>query len=51
MTKEEQEYLLWFFQNTDFGPADSDVRFIMENEYYSKTGKEVPMTLSVYQDE
>lgn len=40
--KEEYDYLLWFYQNADFGPADGDVRAIMNQNYETKTGKKVP---------
>lgn len=45
MTEQEQAYLLWFFQNADFGPADGDVRLLMEEEYTRKTGEQIPETL------
>jgi hypothetical protein len=39
---DERKYLDWFFQNADFGPADGDVRSIMEEQYERETGKPVP---------
>ena len=47
MDKEELEYLLWFFSNADFGPADEDVRQLMEQEYTEETGKPVPENLQI----
>lgn len=38
----ELEYLRWFFGNADFGPADSDVRMIMNENFTEKTGMAVP---------
>lgn len=40
--KDVLEYLEWFWENADFGPADDDVRYIMQEEYESETGKKVP---------
>jgi hypothetical protein len=38
----ELEYLKYFYQNADFGPAHGDVVFNI-NEYFKKdTGKELP---------
>ena len=38
----ELEYLQWFYENADFGPADGDVREIMDREFKKETGKELP---------
>lgn len=38
----ELEYLTWFKQNADFGPADDDVHQIMDEQFENKTGKRVP---------
>jgi hypothetical protein len=38
----ELEYLKWFKRNADFGPADSDVHQIMDEQYYKETGKAIP---------
>ena len=38
----ELEYLQWFFVNSDFGPADGDVRLLMEEQFTKETGKQVP---------
>jgi hypothetical protein len=40
--REEYEYLQWFYQNADFGPADGDVRYYMNEQYTKRTGKPVP---------
>lgn len=37
----ELKYLRWFYANADFGPADSDVRQIM-NERYVREGGVIP---------
>ena len=38
----EIEYLKWFRINADFGPADSDVKDIMNSEFMDETGKNIP---------
>lgn len=38
----ELEYLKWFRCNADFGPADSDVKFNMDNAFMDETGKNLP---------
>jgi hypothetical protein len=38
----ELEYLKWFRCNADFGPADGDVKIIMERNFERATGKKVP---------
>jgi hypothetical protein len=38
----ELDYLRWFFQAADFGPADDDVRYIMNKQFIKKTGKTLP---------
>jgi len=42
---EGYDYLFWFFQNADFGPADLDVRLIMQERYELTTGERVPNDL------
>lgn len=39
--KIELEYLRWWYQNADFGPADSDVRRHLNN-YYVAGGGVIP---------
>ncbi len=34
----ELKYLRWFYENADFGPADDDVRQIMNAEYVREGG-------------
>lgn len=34
----ELKYLRWFYENADFGPADDDVRQIMNAQYVSEGG-------------
>lgn len=38
----ELEYLKWFRLNADFGPADSDVIYFMNERFKEETGKELP---------
>lgn len=40
--REEYEYLQWFYLNADFGPADSDVRYYLNQKYTAETGNQVP---------
>lgn len=40
--KEELEYLRFFYSEADFGPADEDVRSIINDRYTKRTGKELP---------
>ena len=37
--REELEYLKFFFQQCDFGPAHEDVVDIINKQYLKKTGK------------
>ena len=41
----ERKYLLWFFQQSDFGPADGEVREMLEAQYEKVTGCTVPQKL------
>ena len=45
----ELEYLKWFYNNCDFGPAHEDVIDILNEEFEQKTGKKVPV--DYYYDE
>ena len=36
------EYLEWFHDNADFGPADGDVRDNMIKRFMKSTGKQMP---------
>ena len=38
----ELEYLQWFYANADFGPADSDVRYYMDESFKEDTNKDIP---------
>lgn len=38
----ELEYLRYFFEQADFGPADGDVRFLIAEQFTKKTGKKLP---------
>lgn len=46
LTQEEQEFLAWFFETSDFGPADCDVRACMYLEYEKQTGNRPPESLT-----
>lgn len=39
----ELDYLRWFYQNADFGPADSDVRWRLNKQYVAATGNPLPV--------
>ena len=36
------EYLQWFYAYADFGPADGDVRHMLNEQFIEETGKELP---------
>lgn len=38
----EIDYLRWFYRYADFGPADSDVRDILNQAFVRETGLELP---------
>lgn len=38
----ELEWLQWFYQNADFGPAHGDVIFDMCRAFQAETGKGLP---------
>ena len=38
----ELEWLKWFFQNCDFGPAHGDVIMGMMDQFKNETKKELP---------
>jgi len=40
--QEELEYLQWFHGRADFGPADSDVRDMYNQQFKDETGKDLP---------
>lgn len=40
--KDELEYLRWFYNNADFGPAHEDVIYYMNEQYTDDTGDPVP---------
>lgn len=42
LTQAEIDYLYWFRINADFGPADGDVKNIMDEDYEAETGNKVP---------
>ena len=46
----ELEYLKWFRQHVDFGPADSDVKEQMNNQFMNETGKNLPEGWNYKQD-
>jgi hypothetical protein len=44
----ELEYLKWFHNTADFGPADGDVRLYLSARFRRETGKDIP---DGYEDE
>lgn len=46
----ELEYLKWFRQNADFGPADGDVQDHMAETFIEETGKDLPEGWNYYSD-
>ena len=38
----KEEWLEYFYDNADFGPADDDVRCLIMLRFEKKTGKRVP---------
>lgn len=46
----ELEYLKWFRINSDFGPADSDVKDFYDKEFMRTTGKNLPEGWNVASD-
>ena len=44
------EYLEWFRFNADFGPADSEVIDMMNQNFMDKTGKNLPHGWNYGQD-
>lgn len=46
----ELEYLKWFRINADFGPADGDVKDIMNDNFMDSTGKNLPEGWNVAED-
>jgi len=38
----ELEWLAWFYQMADFGPADGDVRYFMKQDFQKEKGKDLP---------
>jgi hypothetical protein len=45
MTREratELEWLRWFAQHADFGPADGDIRQMMKEQFMEETAKNLP---------
>ncbi|WP_428172944.1 hypothetical protein [Comamonas sp.] len=39
----ELEYLQWFYANCDFGPADEDVRYHLNQSFVEESGKALPI--------
>jgi len=42
MQATELEYLKWFYQNMDFGPAHGDVMLALQAEFQQQTNKQLP---------
>ena len=47
----ELEWLTWFCQTADFGPADGDVRLSLQDYFEEETGKRVPAAWRDGEDE
>lgn len=47
----ELEYLSFFVRSADFGPADGDIRLMIQQEFEKKTGKRIPKGWRDYLDE
>ena len=39
----ELEYLRYFYNIADFGPADEDIRYMIKQRFKEDTGKELPI--------
>lgn len=37
-----RQWLEWFWREADFGPADGDVRQMLEDQYEKETGRTIP---------
>jgi hypothetical protein len=46
----ELEYLIWFKQSADFGPASSDVKDQMKRDFIKETGKNIPEGWNYFSD-
>lgn len=46
----ELEYLTWFRNEADFGPADGDVQDMMNRRFMKETGKNIPEGWNYYSD-
>lgn len=46
----EVEWLRWFYDNADFGPADSDVKDIMMTNFMAETKKWLPEGWNYWSD-
>lgn len=42
ISEDAYEFLEWFCANADFGPADGDVRIMMQERFEQETGRKVP---------
>ena len=42
MRATELEYLRYFFEEADFGPAHEDVVYIISSNFKEETGKDLP---------
>lgn len=44
------EFFEWWYHNSDFGPANSDVCDSMKNYFIEEVGKNIPVGLNLYSD-
>ena len=42
----ELEYLRYFYNIADFGPADEDIRYMIKQQFKDDTGMELPIGYS-----
>ena len=47
----ELEFLEWFYFNCNFGPAHEDVVCMMKEDFIKETGKELPDSYPLSEDE
>lgn len=45
-----REWLEWFYENADFGPAHGDVIIMLQEQFESETGLKVPTTYSCLEE-
>ena len=46
----ELEFLKWFYLNADFGPADSNVRYMMKQRFMKEKKASLPQGYQITED-